>query len=433
MFSAPLRLLMFAPLLLATACASAGKRVDQGMRLEQSGRPAEAARRYADALRRDPSLAEARQRLQESGDRAIEDYVEQAAAQPSEDAADRYVEADELLRIASNVGVNLRTPDDYAGRRRSAFDAAIEDAVTASADATARGEWETAAARLTRAAGRWEANDFQRASLNRARFDLYTRWAGMALRSEEYRAAFTRAQQAIDVVGPGAPEAPRAMDIQAEALRRGTIHVAVLPAGVVSDQRAKLPSGLLEELNDDLMTERWRQQVPFIAIADPREVMREARRRGYLRQVPTRAEARSLGDAMQAEVAAMLVIDSVEVSDVDVQNLRLPVRTQAGVDTAYTVTTGRHRMRVRLAYNLIDVDGYQQPERYAVWGDASVRFRRGSFHGDPGQLVLPNRADREIFAAAAPSFGSDQVRELVNDLGSALERELTTTLGRRVR
>ena len=37
------------------------------MKLEERGRPADAARRYVDALRRDPSLADARARLEESG------------------------------------------------------------------------------------------------------------------------------------------------------------------------------------------------------------------------------------------------------------------------------------------------------------------------------------------------------------------------------
>jgi hypothetical protein len=223
------------------------------------------------------------------------------------------------------------------------------------------------------------------------------------------------------------------MDIQAEALRRGTMHVVVLPASVVSDQRARLPGELLDELNDDLTLDRWRTQTLFIALADPREVMREARRRGYLRQVPTRVEARALGDYMRADLAVMLVIDSVAVSDEDVQELRMPARTLAGVDTAYTVRTGRHRVRVRLAYNLIDVDGYQQPERYAVWGDASVRFRRGIYHGEVSQLSLPDRGDREMFTANDPRLGADQVRELANELGANLERELTSTLLRRIR
>ena len=52
------------PLTMAAGCMSANKRLEQGMKLEERGRPADAARRYIDALRRDPSLADARARLE---------------------------------------------------------------------------------------------------------------------------------------------------------------------------------------------------------------------------------------------------------------------------------------------------------------------------------------------------------------------------------
>lgn len=418
--------------LLAAACVSAAKRVDQGIRLEQSGRPAEAARRYADALRRDPSLVEVRTRLQETGDRAVADYLAAAAALPPDDAADQFVEADELLRLSAAVGVALRTPEDYPERRRTAFDRAIDFTLSDARAAGARGDWSGAANRLARAAARWEASDPQRAAIDRQRFDLFVAWADAALQAGEYRAAHQRAQQAIDLVGPGAPEAPRAMDVQAEAIRRGTIRVAVLPASVPSELRAELPGGLLDELNDDLVLNRWRRETPFVAVADPQDVAREARRRGYLRQVPTRSEARALADVMGADVAAMLVIDSLEVRETEVQQSRVAVRTRAGADTAYTLRTGRRQVRVRLAYTLMDVDGFQQPERGWVWADASERFRRGEYRGDPATLVLP-RSDRELFSRRDAGLGTEQVRELAEDLGARLERELLEQLGRRVR
>ncbi|HKP76282.1 MAG TPA: hypothetical protein VJT67_12215, partial [Longimicrobiaceae bacterium] len=54
-------------------CASASKRYEQGVQLEQQGRPADAARRYIDALKKDPSLSDARARLLDAGQRAIAD------------------------------------------------------------------------------------------------------------------------------------------------------------------------------------------------------------------------------------------------------------------------------------------------------------------------------------------------------------------------
>jgi hypothetical protein len=421
-------------LIAAGACVSAEKRVDQGIRLEQSGRPAEAARRYADALRRDPSLTDARARLQESGDRAVEELLGQAQAVPPQEGADAFVEVDDLLRVSGAVGVTLRVPEDYDRLRRDAFDRAIDSAIRMAGDAAARGDFDAAASRLARAAGRWEASETQRTTIARARFDLLVDWADASLQRGEYRAAHQRAQQAIDLLGPGSPNAPRAMDVQAEALRRGTIRLAVLPAAVTSDHRGHLPEGLLAELNDAFLDERWRREPLFIAIADPREVAREARRRTYGRQTPTRSEARAIAAAMGADVAALLVIDSVETRETDVQQQRVPARTRGGVDTAYTVRSARQEVRVRLAYNLLDVEDVQQPERNTVWADASVRVRRATFAGNPADLVLPNQGDRALFAASTtPGLGNEQVRSLASELAERLERDLLATLERRIR
>ncbi|HEX5727533.1 MAG TPA: hypothetical protein VFX98_18820, partial [Longimicrobiaceae bacterium] len=67
-------------LALAAGCVTAAERFEQGVELEERGRPADAAERYIDALRKDPSLADARRRLQDAGDRAAADYLERAGA-----------------------------------------------------------------------------------------------------------------------------------------------------------------------------------------------------------------------------------------------------------------------------------------------------------------------------------------------------------------
>ena len=67
-----LKRLFFAfPLLLATACASAADRFNDGLELQAQGRYMEAAYRYADAVEKDSSLQEARDRLLIVGDSAI--------------------------------------------------------------------------------------------------------------------------------------------------------------------------------------------------------------------------------------------------------------------------------------------------------------------------------------------------------------------------
>src|SRR5437762_5655660 len=88
------------------ACASATKRFEQGQELEQQGQYAEAAQRYVDALKKDHSLVEARQRLLETGTRAIAAGVHDAdafaASGAHSDAADAMRKADALIHDAAD-------------------------------------------------------------------------------------------------------------------------------------------------------------------------------------------------------------------------------------------------------------------------------------------------------------------------------------------
>ena len=65
----------FALALSLTACASANKRLEQGQELQRSGRPAEAAERYIQALKKNSRLDSARVGLRTAGAAAIEDYM----------------------------------------------------------------------------------------------------------------------------------------------------------------------------------------------------------------------------------------------------------------------------------------------------------------------------------------------------------------------
>ena len=62
-------------LFLLAACASAEKRLEQGMELQMQGRYDQAVVRYVEALEKDPQMQEARQRLVEVGDSAISGHL----------------------------------------------------------------------------------------------------------------------------------------------------------------------------------------------------------------------------------------------------------------------------------------------------------------------------------------------------------------------
>ncbi|HYJ79161.1 MAG TPA: hypothetical protein VEW03_06155, partial [Longimicrobiaceae bacterium] len=159
--------------LAVAACASAEKRYEQGMELEQRGRPADAAERYIDALKKDPRLADARPRLQESGDRAVMDYLGEAgaleAAGRADEAVDVLLRLDALRRDAAAVGVTLSVPADYLARRRATLDRAVDDAIRAALELARAGRPDDADRRLARAVDRFEPSPAQRAALARAR------------------------------------------------------------------------------------------------------------------------------------------------------------------------------------------------------------------------------------------------------------------------
>ena len=108
-------------------CASAAKRVEQGQELQRAGRPAEAAERYIQALKKDQKLDSARVGLRTAGAAAIDGYLRTAGAPTTsaDGAADAYLAIDDLTRRALEVGIYLVEANDYATRRRAALDNAI--------------------------------------------------------------------------------------------------------------------------------------------------------------------------------------------------------------------------------------------------------------------------------------------------------------------
>ena len=123
------RLFFALPLLFATACASATDRFNDGLELQAQGRYMEAAYRYADAVERDSSLQEARDRLLIVGDSAIMIALEEAdyldGRREPVGAARQFQAIDRLMSRVRSVGMRLLEPDGYRVARRTAFERAI--------------------------------------------------------------------------------------------------------------------------------------------------------------------------------------------------------------------------------------------------------------------------------------------------------------------
>jgi hypothetical protein len=417
-----------AALAVASGCASAEKRLEQGMTLEQRGRPADAARRYIDALEKEPALPGARERLQRSADLAAAEMIARAGALESAgraaEAADVILDLDALRAETARLQVRTAVPADYAQRRRATLDRAIDEAVATSGSAVGRSDFGRASERLERAMRRWEPSAGQRAALDRARFDTHAGWAEAELRAGRFRAAHERAAAATRTTAPESQDVERVFAIQREALRLGTVAVAVMPVSARAADRERLPADFLAELNDELELNRWSRPPLFVRILDPREVRGSARRHGYPRDEPTTRDAVSLGRQLGARFVIVPVIDSVEVGESGVRETRRAVRTQASADTAFTLREGRRTLRARIAYRVVDVEEGGAPDTGSLWSDASGDFREGRYAGDWRDLVLPAR-DRALFDPRRLNRADRGVAgELSSELASELEREI---------
>lgn len=432
----PLPLARRAALLLALAavagCASASKRYEQGVQLEQQGRAADAARRYIDALKKDASLADARTRLADAGQRAIADYLRDADAADAgaryADAAEALQQVDDLRADASGVGVPLAVPAGYEQRRASTFARAV-DAALAEADAALGSRDYAGAVRvLDRIGQRWRPTPEQQARMDRSRTDAQLSWAETEMLAGRFRSAFEHAR----LGGGGVDASARAAEIQAEALRRGTARVAVFPAGTSARVDERVRASVIPELNDLLALNYWQRSPQWIAVLNPVEASRLARQRGWQgREIPP-YQAASMGRELRADLAVAMTLDSIRRGETDVTSTRRTVKTRAGADTAYTVREGRLETWARVSWRVVNAEGFRgSDEQGNVSARAGSRFRRATYAGDWRDLDLP-QGERMLFQRADEGYDRETVRELANGLSERLGREVFDAILRRI-
>ncbi|HEX8242264.1 MAG TPA: hypothetical protein VF541_02165 [Longimicrobium sp.] len=414
------------------ACASAGKRYEQGVQAEQQGRPADAAERYIQALKKDRNLAEARARLQQVGDQAVAEFLrdadaaEQAGRAP--DAADALGRLDALRADAASVGVQLTAPADYAARRRATFDRASDVAIAQADAAVQRRDYAEAVRWLERAGRQWEPGPAARGRLDRARYEALYGWAQGEMQAGRYRSAFDRAAQAAAL---GGMDNGQAASLQREALRRGTVRVAIFPVGTVAGTRDRVPDDVVPELNDALSLDFWQRPPQWLDVIDPVAAGREARRHGYSRQALEPSQGASIGRRMGARLAVVLALDSVRQSESNVTTQRRAVKTTGGADTAYTVREGQMETWARVTWRVVDASGWGSVlDQGGATARSGARFRRAEYKGDWRTLDLP-AADRALFDRG-DAFNRETVRELVSGLSSRVGRDVYDALLRRI-
>lgn len=409
MAASRVRRILAVSLLVATACASAEDRFNEGARLQFQGRYVEAVYRYAEAVEKDPELVVARDRLLAAGDTAVLVAMEEAdelvgRGDPVQ-AAGRYQQIDAMVARIREVGLRPLLPEAYAATRREAFDDAIDWQMT-EADAAARdGRWEDAV-RYYRGArdGYLPSRDQVEASYDGETALLLT-WAEVELADGHPRSAHELAQRALNVRGSSARETVLTVrDIQDRALADGTVVIAVVPVTAEPGVREWLGGEFEIQLDNDLALDYWTRPPLFVQVADPIVLRRELRGllRGRAAQSPL-VVGRAL-DLIGADVGVVVRLTGIEVSERDVERDRheAVVRRNArrGTGDAVTDTVVYETVRGTMSYFveaeivLVDPDG-REVNRLTASARESGPFERGEFQGDP--RILPNEGDHARF------------------------------------
>lgn len=395
----PLPRLVAAALLLvaAGACASAGKRLEQGMEAEAGGDYHLAVSRYIQALEKDPALAEAREGLMTAWDAALAEGLAFAgealdAGKPTE-AAGEFRALDGLVRRARGVRVDLPTPADYDARRREALDAAVADLMADGERLRGERRWRDAGEAYRRVVDDMDPSPPQRRAALDARAEALVEWAEDDFLAGRNRAAFLRAGEALDV----APEIPAevadaAGALQERALSSGLRVLAVFPVGSTAEVRRASLSELDAQLSDVLETEHWRRPPLFVAVADPARVRQVTRR--FSPPGSTLKAGRVL-EELAADFGALVELVELTAEERDVRTSSRQARTRDGRAVTYTVEDGRIRYTLVAEVTLFDERGVRMDSfraRRAVDDD----FRRARYGGDFEELDL-SRGERLLF------------------------------------
>jgi tetratricopeptide (TPR) repeat protein len=382
-------------------CVSVEKRYKKGQELESKGRLEEASLRYIRVLTKDPGMEDARQRLADVGSRLVDTYLAQARAHESDGAYENAVAAlnriDDLRGRASQVGVPLSVPDDYADFRRDMIDAAVASLSRQGEDLENAGNWPDALRRYELLRTYPLASDQMR-SVDEARARVLLRWSEQDLASGFFRAAYGHAQGAMDIFGPDSRTGAEGRAIQKAALEAGTKTVAVLPFWASPGIGDRAPRGMESKLYNTLLYEHMDAPVLFVGPIDPGAVHRElSRLRIRSGEIPLRA-AVMVGQALNADFVVIGWLESYLQEDGVPEETARKASLRRDRSTYATYTEKRYTVKLtgEVMYRIVELASRRVVDEETVIATASGQFRRCYFDGDTTTLDL-SRDERALF------------------------------------
>lgn len=429
------RLALFILVVVLTACTSATDHLNHGIQLQNQGRYFDAVYRYADAVEKDPELREARDRMLAVADSAVMYAMDDAAAledrgEPVE-AAGLYRRIDGMAARIRQVGERPRLPGDYATARRAVFDRAIDWQMARGAEAAEEGRWEIAQAQYRGARGDFLPSRRQVEAAEEAEIALLLDWASVELHDHRPRAAFERAQQALEVRGsPSRDTKMSVREIQDAALDVGTVVLAVVPVTADPGVREWVGGEFEIQLDQNLALDHWNRPPLFVQMADAAILRTELR--GLLRGQATQSPflvGRAL-DLVGADLAVMIRLNGIEVVEEGVRRdahqtvvqrrQRQGARWTEVQDTVtYTTVSGTLSYYLEAEILLVDPSG-REVNRFTASSRQKGPFERGEFEGDPGELRLAGPKARFFDPAIISTQMAGIERALLDDIAVAV-------------
>ncbi len=394
----PTACILLATIVFATGlagCASTKKRFEKGVKAEEEGRYEEASEYYIQVLQKEPDWQDARARLQRTGSIVIESRLADADRLVGEG---RDVAAADVMRWvrgfharATAVGAQLDLPDNFADRLDRLEDAAVRMLLRDADEARGAGRWQQALSLYDRALGRGRLDINDQTAVQESKATVFVAWAEQTLKAGYYRAAFDRAQHAIDLVGMEHQLTRRALDVQGQALEAGSMYVAMLPVAAKEGVRRTASTLFMADLNDILVYEYWVAPPPFIVVADPVGVRRELRSVvGRMGRVVSKSEAIAIGRLMDADwvLASELVEFDRSEKKAESRTVRARTRGRSPVDTTYVLEKVDVRYTTRASMRVYEVATGRRLFEGHVDASAHDRFDRGRYAGNPEHLDL---------------------------------------------
>ena len=398
-------------------CASVEKRYRKGQEMESKGRLEEAAQRYIRVLKKDPSMQDARVRLEDVGAQLIDTYLEQAGAYESTGAYESAVAAlnriDNLRRRTSQVGVVLSVPEGYEDFRQEMIDAAIASLFEQGELNEQAGNWAEALRRYDRLRA-YPLSPEQAQKADEARAGVHIKWAEQDLGRAYFRAAYGRAQKALDILGPDSETGSRALQLQKAALEAGTRTVAVLPFWASIRAAEEGPRGMESDLYDTLLYEYLSNPVLFVAPVDPGAIHREMSRLRIRSGEITRQTASMVGLTLNTDFVVIGWIESYSFEEGIPEEIerQAPLRRDRSTRVTYIERKFAVEMTAEVVYQVID------PTASRVLGDETVvakvsgQFRQGYYDGDYTTLDL-SREERMLFNKEAWLQAEEEMETLL--------------------